>query len=99
VPDALTLQQRVLFPSLARSTKRVEVTVTPTGGAPVSGTLVRIDNFNVSLRDAAGDYRAFTRLAGTNVELRDPLAAHHQLLDRYTDEAIHDVVAYLWTLK
>ncbi len=40
-PDALTLQQRVLFPTLTRSTKRVEVTVTPPSGPPVSGTLER----------------------------------------------------------
>lgn len=99
VADALTLQQRLLFPTLFRSTKQVEVTVTPLSGAAVSGTLVRIDNFNVSLRDASGDYRGFSRVPGVKVEVRDPLAAHNQLLDRYTDQAIHDLVAYLWTLK
>jgi mono/diheme cytochrome c family protein len=98
-PDALTLQQRILFPSLARSDKRVEVTVTPVGQAPVSGALVRLDNFTVSLRDAAGDYRAFSRLPGVRVDVRDPLTAHHELLDQYTDEAVHDLVAYMWTLK
>jgi len=36
---------------------------------------------------------------GVNVEIRDPLSVHHDLLDQYTDDAIHDVVAYLWTLK
>ena len=98
-PDALTLQQRILFPSLIRSTKKVEVTVTPPAGAPVTGTLERIDNFSVSLRDAAGDYRSFSRTPGVMVEVRDPLAAHRELLDQYTDEAIHDVVAYLWIIK
>ena len=98
-PDALTLQQRVLFPSLIRSTKKVEVTVTPPTGAPVSGTLERIDNFSVALRDASGDYRSFSRVAGVTVEVRDPLTAHRELLDQYTDDAIHDVVAYLWTIK
>jgi mono/diheme cytochrome c family protein len=97
--DALTLQQRVLFPTLFRSTKQVEVTVTPLSGPPVSGVMVRIDNFDVSLRDASGDYHAFSRVPGVKVEVRDPLAAHHDLLDQYTDDAIHDVVAYLWTLK
>jgi cytochrome c oxidase cbb3-type subunit III len=98
-PDALTLQQRILFPSLVRSAKRVEVVVTPPSGPPVSGTLVRIDNFSVSLTDASGDYRAFSRVPGVQVDVRDPLAVHHELLDQYTDEAIHDVVTYLWTLK
>lgn len=98
-PDAVTLQQRLLFPTLTRSNKQVEVTVTPPSGPPVSGTLVRIDNFSVSLRDASGDYRAFSRVSGVIVDVRDPLAVHHELLDQYTDQAIHDVVAYLWTLK
>jgi cytochrome c oxidase cbb3-type subunit III len=98
-PDALTLKQRFLFPSLVRSTKQVEVTVTPPSGSPVSGTLVRIDNFTVSLRDAAGDYRSFSRVPGVAVDVRDPLTAHRELLDQYTDEAIHDVVAYMWTIK
>ncbi len=53
----------------------------------------------MALRDAAGDYRAFSRVPGVTVEVRDPLAAHRELLDQYTDEAIHDVVAYLWTIK
>jgi len=99
MPDAMTLQQRFLFPTLTRSNKQVEVTVTSPSGPPVSGTLLRIDNFSVTLRDATGDYRAFSRVPGTTVDVRDPLAAHHELLDAYTDETIHDVVAYLWTLK
>jgi cytochrome c oxidase cbb3-type subunit III len=77
----------------------VEVTITPLSGAPVSGTLIRIDNFSVSLRDAAGESRTFLRLPGVMVDVRDPLTAHHELLDHYTDAAIHDVVAYLWTLQ
>jgi cytochrome c oxidase cbb3-type subunit III len=98
-PDALTLQQRVLFPSLIRSSKKVEVTVTPSAGAPVSGTLVRIDNFTVALRDPSDDYQSFSRGPGVTVDVRDPLTAHRELLDQYTDDAIHDVVAYLWTIK
>jgi len=97
--DALTLQQRVLFPSLIRSTKKVEVTVTPPSGPPVTGTLERIDNFSVALRDTSGGYQSFSRVSGVTVDVRDPLTAHRELLDEYTDEAIHDVVAYLWTIK
>lgn len=98
-PDALTLQQRFLFPTLARSTKRVEVTVTPVNGTPLSGTLVRLDNFTVALRDASGDLRSFSRVPGVTVDVRDPLTTHRELLDHYTDDNIHDVVTYLWTLK
>src|SRR5262245_17840921 len=100
IPDPVNLQQRFLFPSLSPGgTKHVEVTVTPSNAVPVSGMLVRIDNFNVSLRDGTGDYRTFRRVPGLKVEVRDPLAVHHQLLDQYTDTDIHNVVAYLETLK
>jgi cytochrome c oxidase cbb3-type subunit 3 len=96
----LNLQQRFLFPSLTRGGPRqVEVTVTPASGPPVSGTLARIDDFNVSLRDAAGDYRTFRRAANVKVEVRDPLQAHHELLDQYTDADMHNLLAYLVTLK
>jgi cytochrome c553 len=99
VPDAASLQQRMLFPSLRRGgDKQVEVTVTADGRA-VTGTLVRQDDFTVSLRDGAGDYRSFTRGPNVEVVIRDPLAAHYELLDRYTDADMHNLTTYLWTLK
>jgi cytochrome c oxidase cbb3-type subunit 3 len=33
------------------------------------------------------------------VEISDPLEAHRQLMLKYTDEAMHNLVAYLVTLK
>jgi cytochrome c oxidase cbb3-type subunit III len=101
--DPVTLQQRVLFPRSggrgAPPPKRAQVTVTPASGQPVSGTLERIDDFNVSLRDASGVYRSFRRSTEVKVEVQDPYAAHNRMLDEYTDAGIHDIVAYLETLK
>ena len=77
----------------------MEVTVTPAGARPISGTLVRIDTFNVSLRDASGEYMTIRRAPNVKVEVRDPLAAHHELLDRYSDADMHNILAYLETLK
>src|SRR5262245_28934912 len=94
--DPPTLQQRFLFP---QRTRPVTITVTPPSSAPVSGTLVRIDDFNVALRDAAGEYRAWKRTPQLKVERNDPYAVHVELLDKYTDKNIHDVVAYLESLK
>lgn len=90
--DSLTVQQRFLFPR-ARPTI---VKVTPPG---VQGTLVRIDDFNVSLRDAEGNFKSYARSASVKVELTDPLAYHHELLDRIQDSEIHNVVTYLGSLK
>lgn len=94
--DPPALQQRFLFP---QRTKPVTITVTPPSGAAVSGALVRMDDFDISLRDASGDYRSWKRTAALKIVKNDPYAAHAELLDKYTDKNIHDVVAYLESLK
>ena len=92
----IDLQQRFLFP---RRSKPLQVTVTPSGGQPVTGALERIDDFSVSLRDASGEYRTFSRDKNVKVDIDDPLAAHNQMLDVYTDQDMHNVVRYLESLK
>jgi cytochrome c oxidase cbb3-type subunit III len=100
IADPVNIQQRFLFPSLRREgPNRVEVTVTAAQGRTVSGTLVRADDFFVSLRDASGDYQSFARGPGVTVSIRNPLAAHNELLDRYTDRDMHNLTTYLSTLK
>ena len=59
-----------------------------------------MDDFSVSLREASGKYRSFLREGNTpKVEIHDPLRAHLELLPKYTDADIHNVTAYLVTLK
>ncbi|HXA65365.1 MAG TPA: c-type cytochrome [Bryobacteraceae bacterium] len=106
--DPVALQSRLVYPRTQRP-RRAEgpepkviptpVTVTLASGQTVTGTLEYIDDFDVALRDASGDYRSFTRDAGVKVDVRDPLAAHEELLKKYTDEEMHNLVAYLETLK
>jgi len=97
--DGVTLQQRWLFPSLRRGgDKQVEVTVT-SGGTSTTGVLVRQDDFTVSLREPSGQFRSFSRTPSVDIVVRDPLAVHGELLDRYTDRDIHNVTTYLSTLK
>lgn len=92
----IDLQQRFLFP---RRSQPLQVTVTPSGGQPVAGTLERIDDFSVALRDSSGEYRAYSRNKNVKVEVNDPLATHNQMLDVYTDRDMHNVVRYLESLK
>jgi cytochrome c oxidase cbb3-type subunit 3 len=78
----------------------VRVTVTPASGTAVSGRLVRIDDFIVTLIDANGARRTFTRRGSEpRVAIDDPLAEHRQMVARYTDTDMHDVTAYLATLE
>jgi cytochrome c oxidase cbb3-type subunit 3 len=103
--DPPALQQNFLFPGgrrrggAAANAAAVTVTVTEPSGASVTGVLLHLDDFNVALRDASGEYRSFRRGPALKVVTKDPAQAHHDLLDRYTDKSIHDVVAYLETLK
>ena len=104
--DPPTLQQRFLFPrggggrrGGAPQANPVMVTVTPQGGPAVTGTLVNLDDFTVALRDSSGEYRSFKRGPTVKVEKKDPLQAHIDLLPHYTDKNMHDIVAYLETLK
>lgn len=82
------------------SRRQVTVTVTTPSGQKVEGRLDRIDDFIVTLTPADGVQRSFTRNGDVpKVEIRDPLQGHRNLLPVYTDKDIHDVTAYLVTLK
>jgi hypothetical protein len=83
----------------ASSASAVTVTVTPATGEPISGVLVQMDDLHVTLRDASGVQRIIRRSPGVKVVKNVPLKAHHELLDVITDKNIHDLVAYLWSLK
>jgi cytochrome c oxidase cbb3-type subunit III len=103
------IQQRFVFPNTAGgrgrgraagpSRQQVTATVTLPDGSSVTGPLVSIDDFHVALRDSTGTYRSWPRTSGMKIVKNDPLAAHVELLDRLTDKQMHDVVAYLESLK
>jgi cytochrome c oxidase cbb3-type subunit III len=78
----------------------VTVTVTPAGGQKVEGTLYRIDDFYVGLTAPDGTVRSFRRDGEIpKVEIHDPLAPHRELVQKYTDKDIHNLTAYLVTIK
>jgi cytochrome c oxidase cbb3-type subunit 3 len=84
----------------ARTPKPVTVAVTTASGERVEGRLDRIDDFIVILTQADGTQRSFGR-TGTvpQVQITDPQAGHKQLWVKLTDKDMHDVTAYLVTLK
>lgn len=84
----------------APSPRTVMATVTLPSGETVEGRLARIDDFLVTLRLADDTVRTFRRDAGVpKVDVKDPMKAHKDLLGVYTDKDMHDVTAYLVTLK
>ena len=84
----------------ARAPKPVTATITTADGRTIEGRLEQIDDFLVTVQLPDGTHRTFTR-HGTEprVEIHDPLDGHKKLLVKYTDKDIHDVTAYLVTLK
>ena len=107
--DPPTLQGRFLFPrggggpggrgGGAGGGKQLTLTITPPNGPAVTGAPVVFDDFDVSVRDEKGQVHAFTRSPQLKVVRNDPFAMHDQLLDVYTDKNMHDMLAYLVTLK
>ena len=95
----LQLLQRMLHPSSAGGrTNPPKVTVTPKSGPAVTGDLQYRDEFTVALKDSQGWYRSWAASQVTIV-VDDPLAAHVEQLGKYTDTDMHNVLAYLQTLK
>ena len=94
LPDLL--QSRFLYPGGPGATRRAKVTLP--SGETVSGTVKRVDDFTISITDSAGNYRSWDR-ERVKVEIEDPLAAHKELAARYTDADMHNLTAYLVTLK
>jgi cytochrome c oxidase cbb3-type subunit III len=106
----VNIQQRFIFPfggggrgrgaaPAAAPRTAITVVVTPPGGPAVTGTRLEEDDFFVTLREASGTVRTIKRTAGTTVTTTNPLQFHIDLLERVTDKQMHDVVAYLETLK
>jgi len=74
-------------------------TVTLPSGEKIQGQLERVDDFAVALKTSDGSRRSFRVANGVQVSVADPLQAHRDLLRKYRDADIHNVTAYLSTLK
>ena len=100
--QGLQLLQRMLYPGgRGRGGKppyAPTVTVTPPNGVPVTGRLTYRDEFTISLVDDGGWSRS-RPVSAVKVVVDDKLQAHAALLPKYTDADMHDVLAYLQTLK
>ncbi len=92
--QGLQLEERMLYPRDVKS----KATVTLPSGETVSGTVAYIDEFTLALRDSTNTYRSWP-LVAIKYTVTDPLAAHVDLFSKYTDEDIHNLMAYIQTLK
>jgi mono/diheme cytochrome c family protein len=99
IPAPVDVQQRMLFPLRRAGRSEVTVTITQAGGTALKGVWVTEDDFFVTMRESSGTMRVVRKTPDVTMTTIEPLAAHRELLDRITDKQIHDVVAYLVTLR
>lgn len=92
--QGLKLEQRFLYPRDAMGT----ATVTLPSGKQFTGKLAYKDEFVIGLKDSYGWYQSWP-ISSVKFTIDDPAEAHHTLLTKYTDDDIHNLMAFLQTLK
>jgi cytochrome c oxidase cbb3-type subunit 3 len=88
------LESIMLYPEKERAT----AIVTLPSGEQFKGAVVHADDFMIAIRNASGTYRSFTR-EKSKVEIQRPLAEHRKLLDKITQSEVHNLFAYMESLK
>ena len=99
--QGLALLQRLLYPGSganAGSTPLAKATIKTADGTVVTGTVRYRDEFTITITDADGWTRSWP-LTAVDATIDNPVLAHAQQLPKYTDRDMHDVLAYLQTLK
>jgi cytochrome c oxidase cbb3-type subunit 3 len=90
----LQLERRMLYPHNAPAT----VTVTLPSGQTVAGKLAFQDEFTIALTNDAGWYQSWPT-SQVKYSVNAPAEAHVELLGKYTDDDVHNLMAYLQTLR
>ena len=94
----LVLLQRMLYPTGRPAPAPPKALFTLPAGQMVLAPLVAEDEFTVTVLDPLGARQTYQKDA-VNVKIDSPMSAHFAQLGRYTDDAMHNVFAYLDTLK
>lgn len=91
------IQQNWLYPRIQDR----KLTATLLDGTKMTGTLIHLDDFNLVFQDDQGDYHSIARSEGVKVDLHadQKLAFHREMLGKYTNTEMHDLTAYLVSLK
>jgi len=100
--EGLALLHRLLYPGSGRGAGPAPApptaTVTAQDGKVVIGKVAHHDEFTISVTDANGWTRSWP-VKQVRITIDNPLHTHVEQLGKYTDVDMHDVFAYLQTLK
>jgi len=92
--QGLELEEQMLYPKRAKQ----KISVTLASGEAVTGTLAYLDEFTVGLIDSTGSYRSW-RMRDVQYKVDPALNTHVELFPKYTDADVHNLMAYLQTLR
>ncbi len=94
------LQRGWIWPSRSNDEKlAVTATVTTPDGETITGPVTQLSDFRIALIAPDGRKRVVERRPEIHVAIHDPLAAHEPLLMTLANDDMHNVTAYLETLK
>ena len=92
--EGLRLEERMLYPRDAKST----VKVTLPSGKTMEGTVAYQDEFTIGFVDSDKTYHSYPTNKVKFV-VDSPVEAHVAQFPKYTDDDVHNLMAYLQTLK
>jgi mono/diheme cytochrome c family protein len=92
--EGLQLEERMLYPKDVKS----KVTVTLPSGKTLAGTLEYLDEFTIGMKDTDGKYHSWGT-GEVKYKVDSPVDAHVAQFPKYSDDDIHNLMAYIQTLK
>jgi cytochrome c oxidase cbb3-type subunit III len=92
--EGLELEMQMLYPQNAKA----KLTVTAASGETFTGTLTFKDEFHIAMTDSQGWHRSWP-ISDVQYKIDSPVDAHSAQFEKYTDDDIHNLMAYLQTLK
>jgi cytochrome c oxidase cbb3-type subunit III len=92
--EGLELEMQMLYPQNAKA----KLTVITKSGETFAGTLTYKDEFHIAMTDSEGWSRSWP-IRAIDYKIDSPSDAHIEQLNKYTDDDIHNLMAYLQTLR
>lgn len=94
------LQRGWIWPSRAGNEKlAVTATVKMPDGETITGRVAQVSDFRITIMDGEARKRVIERRPGVDVAIHDPLAAHNAFIGTLTNDDMHNVSAWLESLK
>lgn len=90
----LRLLEQMLYPRDVKA----KATVTTGTGQTYAGVLEYRDEFRIGLKDSQGLYHSWP-VSAITFKVENPVEQHVEIMSRYTDTDMHNVLSYLQTLK